>query len=788
MDPDATQLPLQGSTQKDAEVGQKMIVELPSNDAEIIQEIIFGLPPTDVKVDQEPTQGLISSDAAVAQMPIPGSTTQDAEVSQMPPPGLTLTDIVIDIEPSLEQITFGSDTLPTSLSHPSSLSPNSIPGSSKSTRTPQTQIPPSAVLIELDSDDDHNDPGQPQNGSKRKTFVDLTIDEEVTPHKCPSKGNLPPRTLRPKRKIPTPKQDDKSIAPNFARPKRARPKKQVPRTGRRKKSNPSSSFSSSCDDSLFQEDDPTWAPDSPRMDPRPKCRGRLKAQSKAGARKRQPPDGSPPVVRETGQTALPTVERHLLPPPLRTISNKKIDVEALDGVEYTEDLGYVFWDEDDTTKHLNAASQLLKHHFAKIAQLLTERDVNFENVDTAVWRLSATPYVLKTKKPKKPKGEQPFQWKPPIEETSEGPRLGRAEKKKIETLVAKGKPSRALKELSKVIHPVPEIPFEDMAQTIQALHNADDPRQLTLQDLGGPREGWDLERENVEIQLQRLNSNSTASLDGITAELLKRSATHLKPVSALIGAVIAECLQKGFVPTAWCLVRMVGIPKAKGGVRPISVQHSLKKLMARVLLQRNRQWFLDRIHPRQRGVGHPNGIEEIDFAVGDALDGAIAQKTNLVVAALDMSNAYQCVRRQLLIDKIVQLDHHDPQLVQFLAQAFSKEKLCINVRPLHLLRTLPISGHVLRQADDLLITHLLTFFHLPQSNSILIHANVEDGGLGFSSFAGSNIPSLVHAMTSRRPFLWQANPNPSGAPFQLGQEPPSSTFSPFRWSFQSSAC
>ncbi|KAK2941588.1 hypothetical protein BLNAU_23501 [Blattamonas nauphoetae] len=508
-----------------------------------------------------------------------------------------------------------------------------------------------------------------------------------------------------------------------------------------------------------------------------------------------------------GQTALPTVERHLLPPPLRTISNKKIDVLALDGVQYSEDLGYVFWDEDDTTKHLNAASQLLKHHFAKIAQLLAERDVSFGNVDNA------------TKKAKKAQGEQPFQWKPPTEDV-------------------------ALKELSKVIHPVPEIPFEDMVRIIQTLHNADDPRQLTLHDLGEPREGWDLERENVEIQLQRLNSNSTASLDGITAELLKRAAIHLKPVSALIGAVIAECLQKASCP-----------------------RHGL---MARVLLQRNRQWFLDRIHPRQRGVGHPNGIEEIVFAVGDALDGAIAQKTNLVVAALDMSNAYQCVRRQLLIDKIVQLDHHDPSwsisgtsifkgkvgvgqscehglqlnpaktvavsildgqistapfglmgstitpttsmhllgtlltldqnerdqmfldkvqksdgLLPFLGLLSHQAHLlllrqCINVRPLHLLRTLPISGHVLRQADALLITHLLTFFHLPQSNSILIHANVEDGGLGFSSFAGSNIPSLVHAMTSRRPFLWQANPNPSGAPFQIGQEPPSSTFSPLQ--------
>ncbi|KAK2950741.1 hypothetical protein BLNAU_14412 [Blattamonas nauphoetae] len=299
-DVDTSQLPLQESTQKDADVGQEMIVELPPNDAEVVQDIIFGLPPTDVNVDQEPAPGLTPSDAEVGLLPIPGSTTQDAEVSQMPPPGLTLTDIDIDIEPSLEQITFGSDTLPISFTPPPSISLNPIPGSSQPTRTPQTQIPPAAVLIELDSDDDHNDLGQPQNGSKRKTFVDLTIDEEVTSHKCPSKGNFPPRTLRPKRKLPNPKQDDKSIAPNFARPKRARYKKQVPRTGRRKKSTPSSSFSSSCDDSLSQEDDPTWAPDSPRMDPPPKCRGRPKTQPKAGARKRQPPDGSRPVVRETG--------------------------------------------------------------------------------------------------------------------------------------------------------------------------------------------------------------------------------------------------------------------------------------------------------------------------------------------------------------------------------------------------------------------------------------------------------------------------------------------------------
>ncbi|KAK2951258.1 hypothetical protein BLNAU_13874 [Blattamonas nauphoetae] len=152
MDVDATQLPLQGSTQKDADVGQEMIAELPPNDAEVVQDIIFGLPPTDIYVDQEPAPGLTPSDAEVGLLPLPGSTTQDAEVSQMPPPGLTLTDIDIDIEPSLEQITFGSDTLPTSFTPPPSISPNPIPGSSKSTRTPQTQIPPAAVLIELDAD------------------------------------------------------------------------------------------------------------------------------------------------------------------------------------------------------------------------------------------------------------------------------------------------------------------------------------------------------------------------------------------------------------------------------------------------------------------------------------------------------------------------------------------------------------------------------------------------------------------------------------------------------------
>ncbi|KAK2956366.1 hypothetical protein BLNAU_8733 [Blattamonas nauphoetae] len=552
-------------------------------------------------------------------------------------------------------------------------------------------------------------------------------------------------------------------------------------------------------DTIFSLPPPSKQPGQTPKPPRGSIVGRRGPlpQSKRG----QPMDGPPSVTpsmagtqmpsrqdRDTnlilanlkGQTALPTVERHLLPPPLRTISNKKIDVEALDGVEYSESLGYVFWDEDDTTKHLNAASQLLNHHFAKIAQLLAERDVNFENVDNAVWRLSATPYVLKTKKPKKPKEEQPFQWKPPTEETSESPRLGRAEKKKIETLVAKGKPSRALKELSKVIHPVPEIPFEDMVQTIQALHNADDTRQLTLQDLGEPREGWDLERENVEIQLQRLNSNSTASLDGITAELLKRSATHLKPVSALIGAVISECLEKGFVPTAWCLVRMVGIPKAKGGVRPISVQHSLKKLMARVLLQRNRQCE----HGLQLNPAKTVAVSILDGQISTApfgLMGSTITPTTSMHLLGTLLTKDQNERDQMFLDKVKKSDDLMPFLGLLSHQAhLLLLRQCINVRLLHLLRTLPISGHVLRRADDLLIAHLLTFFHLPQSNSILIHANVEDGGLGFSSFAGSNIPSLVHAMTSRRPFLWQTNPNPSGAPFQLGQEPPSSTFSPLQ--------
>ncbi|KAK2939825.1 hypothetical protein BLNAU_25266 [Blattamonas nauphoetae] len=44
---------------------------------------------------------------------------------------------------------------------------------------------------------------------------------------------------------------------------------------------------------------PHGLPTAPNGPP-PKCRGRPKTQPKAGARKRQPPDGSRPVVRETG--------------------------------------------------------------------------------------------------------------------------------------------------------------------------------------------------------------------------------------------------------------------------------------------------------------------------------------------------------------------------------------------------------------------------------------------------------------------------------------------------------
>ncbi|KAK2939912.1 putative Reverse transcriptase (RNA-dependent DNA polymerase) [Blattamonas nauphoetae] len=169
-------------------------------------------------------------------------------------------------------------------------------------------------------------------------------------------------------------------------------------------------------------------------------------------------------------------------------------------------------------------------------------------------------------------------------------------------------------------------------------------------------------------------------MDGITAELIKRLCSRNRNLGAHLTNTIQLCLQKSFLPEAWCVCRLVPIPKANGKLRPIAVQHTLRKAMARMLLIRNKKWFEERTAKRQKGVNTPLGRNRIISRVEERLDSAIEEGGDVYIAALDLSNAYQNVKRQLLLNKVTEDPNHDPELAHFLKLSFEQETLVLDMK------------------------------------------------------------------------------------------------------------
>ncbi|KAK2940531.1 putative Tyrosine-protein kinase [Blattamonas nauphoetae] len=336
--------------------------------------------------------------------------------------------------------------------------------------------------------------------------------------------------------------------------------------------------------------------------------------------------------------------------------------------------GYTSWSEDLTTQHLHGGRTLLAHLLSKANDRLADTNWSREEIDELMWKLSSIPSELKarTHKPKRKTVERTVR-------LSQEETLNRAVKK-WENLVARGKTSSITKEIEDMnAGRTQSLSFDEVKQRITALHNDEDRKALYLSVNRRTREqvrsGEKLEIRNAT---NGLNSNSTPSLDGLTAEFVKRCCRNDKIVEDQLGNLISLCLERNYLPQAWCVCRMVGIPKTDGKIRPIAVQHTLRKLMARLLLERNKGWLQRHTSPRQVGVGVRNGRSVVVDAVEHAIDEAIQQRTTQFIVMLDMSNAFQNVRRQQLLNKLADIEDYDAELLHFIRNSFEQETLILS--------------------------------------------------------------------------------------------------------------
>ncbi|KAK2951415.1 hypothetical protein BLNAU_13572 [Blattamonas nauphoetae] len=169
-------------------------------------------------------------------------------------------------------------------------------------------------------------------------------------------------------------------------------------------------------------------------------------------------------------------------------------------------------------------------------------------IDELMWKLSSIPSELKarTHKPKRKTVERTVR-------LSQEETLNRAVKK-WENLVARGKTSSITKEIEDMnAGRTQSLSFDEVKQRITALHNDEDRKALYLSVNRRTREqvrsGEKLEIRNAT---NGLNSNSTPSLDGLTAEFVKRCCRNDKIVEDQLGNLISLCLERNYLPQAWC--------------------------------------------------------------------------------------------------------------------------------------------------------------------------------------------------------------------------------------------
>ncbi|KAK2942978.1 hypothetical protein BLNAU_22093 [Blattamonas nauphoetae] len=434
--------------------------------------------------------------------------------------------------------------------------------------------------------------------------------------------------------------------------------------------------------------------------------------------------------------------------------------------------GYTSWSEDLTTQHLHGGRTLLAHLLSKANDRLADTNWSREEIDELMWKLSSIPSELKarTHKPKRKTVERTVR-------LSQEETLNRAVKK-WENLVARGKTSSITKEIEDMnAGRTQSLSFDEVKQRITALHNDEDRKALYLSVNRRTREqvrsGEKLEIRNAT---NGLNSNSTPSLDGLTAEFVKRCCRNDKIVEDQLGNLISLCLERNYLPQAWCqgcplspslFAFYITEPMRQaeaGGATAWGYLDDLV-LMANSEAQLNRS--LTKLSTSL--IAHGLTLNPTKTVIMSVVDGvpstkpinvlghSVTPRTSAKLLGTIVTNDQQ-TRDNFFMERVERIKSTLPKVSLLSHQAhLHLLRQSISSKPLHILATTFISEEALISADTTITSHLSNLFNIPDSQQFLIHLPIKEGGLGIPSFVQTALPSLICSHASLHPEMWEAD-------------------------------
>ena len=131
----------------------------------------------------------------------------------------------------------------------------------------------------------------------------------------------------------------------------------------------------------------------------------------------------------------------------------------------------------------------------------------------------------------------------------------------------------------------------------------------------------------------------TCKGSGAAGERLKASLTNV--CNLVISGRVPEPIKPLFFGASLC-----ALAKKDGGIRPIAIGNSLRRLATKVLLSPLMAELRERLQPTQLGVGTPAGCEAALRATRAYIEGTTSPKALLKI---DLKNAFNSIRRDKIL-------------------------------------------------------------------------------------------------------------------------------------------
>ena len=181
----------------------------------------------------------------------------------------------------------------------------------------------------------------------------------------------------------------------------------------------------------------------------------------------------------------------------------------------------------------------------------------------------------------------------------------------------------------------------------------------------------------VRMAIESMPPGSSAGLDGIrpihlrqliSSEAAEPGRRLLKSLASLTNSALAgrlpQCSREAFYGAALCALR-----KKDGGIRPIAIGSVYRRLACRIAAHHVASLLADEFRPVQLGVGTRQGCEVAVHATREFISAAAAAESSpSVLVKVDVKNAFNSVRRDVMLNRI---QARCPEIYRIAFQAYS---------------------------------------------------------------------------------------------------------------------